>query len=151
MKIFLSLAGPFQIHRRFLILLLFLSAIAFQPSCESEKGVESQQSSKEVPSPQRLIGRWLRPDGGYVLEIRSVHSDGAVEAAYFNPRPINVAEAKAEENQGRLKLVVILRDTGYPGSYYDLTYDSSHDQMIGDYYQATMGAVFDVQFVRMTE
>ena len=42
----------------------------------------------------RLKGRWLRPDGGYVLEIRDVDAGGTIEAAYLNPRPINVARAK---------------------------------------------------------
>ena len=39
---------------------------------------------------QKLIGRWLRPDGGYILEISHISSDRKMEAAYFNPRPINV-------------------------------------------------------------
>ena len=29
----------------------------------------------------RLAGRWQRPDGGYVIEIRSVADSGAMEAA----------------------------------------------------------------------
>src|SRR5262245_48220081 len=31
------------------------------------------------PEFQKLKGRWLRPDGGYVLEIRSIDSTGAVD------------------------------------------------------------------------
>lgn len=134
-----------------MVLLSSIGALGSQFSCTNSNEVQTEQSSEITSSPQRLTGRWLRPDGGYVLEIRRVHSDGQVEATYLNPRPINVAEAKIEEKQGKLKLLVILRDEGYPGSYYDLLYDPSHDQLIGDYYQATMGEVFTVQFVRLSE
>ena len=134
-----------------LILLSSIGALGSQFSCKNNSETKTVQSSEITTNPQRLTGRWLRPDGGYVLEIQKVHSDGQVEAAYLNPRPINVAEAKVEEKQGKLNLLVILRDEGYPGSYYDLLYDPSHDQLIGDYYQATIGQVFTVQFVRLPE
>ena len=67
-----------------------------------------------------LIGRWLRPDGGYVLEIREAAADGKLEAYYFNPRPINVHRAEASRVNADLKLVVELKDAGYPGSTYAL-------------------------------
>jgi hypothetical protein len=41
---------------------------------------------------QKLKGRWQRPDGGYIMEIKSVASDGAMDAAYFNPKSIHVPE-----------------------------------------------------------
>ena len=37
-----------------------------------------------------LNGRWLRPDGGYVLDIR-VDTTGKIDAIYLNPKPINIA------------------------------------------------------------
>ena len=43
----------------------------------------------------KLSGRWLRPDGGYVLEIRSADASGKIDAAYLNPRPISIAKAEA--------------------------------------------------------
>ena len=42
-----------------------------------------------------LNGRWLRPDGGYILEIKAVDASGKIDAAYFNPKPINIAKAEA--------------------------------------------------------
>jgi hypothetical protein len=42
-----------------------------------------------------LSGRWLRPDGGYILDIRHVDARGKMDAAYLNPRPIPVARAEA--------------------------------------------------------
>ena len=34
-------------------------------------------------------------DGGYVIEIRSIRARGKLDAAYLNPRPINVSQATA--------------------------------------------------------
>jgi hypothetical protein len=96
----------------------------------------------------RLKGRWLRPDGGYVLEIRDVDAGGTIEAAYLNPRPINVARAEATRDGSTLKILVELRAPGYPGSTYTLTYDPKSDQLGGVYYQAAMQQRFDVSFVR---
>ena len=60
----------------------------------------------------RLNGRWLRPDGGYVLEIRGVDAGGTIDAAYLNPRPINVARAEATRDGSTLKILVELRAPG---------------------------------------
>src|SRR5262245_61247374 len=40
---------------------------------------------------QILHGRWLRPDGGYILDIREVGPSGSIDAVYLNPRPITIA------------------------------------------------------------
>ena len=95
-----------------------------------------------------LIGRWQRTDGGYIIDIRRVAADGAMEAAYFNPRPINVSQAKASVFREHLKVEVELRDTGYPGSSYTLLYDPDKDALLGFYYQAVQKQNFDVVFVR---
>ena len=34
-----------------------------------------------------LNGRWLRPDGGYIFEIRAVDASGKIDAVYLNPKP----------------------------------------------------------------
>ena len=102
-------------------------------------------------SPNRLIGRWLRPDGGYVLELRSVDTNGMVSASYLNPNPINVERAEAITENGRLKLTVLLRDTGYPGCIYTLFYDEKSDELTGRYYQAAMRESYDIGFTRIKE
>jgi hypothetical protein len=96
----------------------------------------------------RLVGRWLRPDGGYVLDIRNISSGGRMQAAYFNPRPINVSQAEISRKNGGLEVFVELRDTGYPGSTYTLVYDPQQDMLSGIYYQASIGQSFEVIFVR---
>lgn len=100
------------------------------------------------PEFQKLIGKWLRPDGGYILEIRSVTSDGKLEAGYFNPRPINVSKAQATREGDQTKVFVELRDVNYPGSTYTLLYVPQNDQLSGTYYQALQQQRFEVVFVR---
>lgn len=96
-----------------------------------------------------LKGRWQRPDGGYVLEIRAVDASGKIDAAYLNPKPINIAKAEATRDGSTLKVLVELRAPNYPGSTYTLTYDPQQDQLRGIYFQAVQQQNFNVNFVRM--
>ena len=102
----------------------------------------------EAPGFERLVGRWLRPDGGYILEIRSISSEGVVDATYLNPRPIRVARAEASRMGDGMTLFVELRDVNYPGSTYRLLYDRGRDMLAGSYFQALQQQTFDVEFVR---
>lgn len=97
---------------------------------------------------ERLVGRWLRPDGGYILEIRSVALDGKLDAGYFNPNPIYVARAEWQSKDSKLIIFVELRDVNYPGSTYTLEYLEAEDRMVGTYFQAVERVSFDVEFVR---
>lgn len=97
---------------------------------------------------QRLAGRWLRPDGGYVLELRDIKKDGSLKAAYFNPRSINVSRADLQRKEGKITLMVELRDVNYPGSIYNLRYDPENDRLKGTYFQAVQKETYDVEFVR---
>ena len=96
-----------------------------------------------------LAGRWQRPDGGYVLEIANIASDGRVQAAYFNPQPIQVSTAQAEWWQGAAQLFVEFDDVNYRGSTYQLIYEPERDILFGSYFQAAMGQTFEVVFVRL--
>ena len=98
---------------------------------------------------EKLEGRWRRTDGGYVLDIRKVRPDGAMDAAYLNPRPINVSKAQATRDGATVRVFVELRAPNYPGSTYTLTYDSKRDELYGVYYQAVEGRSFDVVFARI--
>ena len=98
-----------------------------------------------------LVGRWVRPDGGYIIHVRSFESDGRVAAGYFNPRQIRVAEARASRWKGLLKLFIKLQDKGYPGSTYTLYYYAEKDALAGFYYQAAMDRTYEVVFVRKSE
>jgi hypothetical protein len=101
------------------------------------------------PELQKLIGKWQRPDGGYVIEIKGVDADGKLDAAYFNPKPIHVARAQAAMDGTSLKMFIELRDVNYPGSTYTLVYGPGGDYFTGIYYQALQQQSFEVNFVRM--
>jgi len=98
---------------------------------------------------EKLQGKWVRTDGGYVLEIKKVAADGKMDAAYLNPNPINVSKAEAKSEAGQTKVFVELRDRLYPGSYYTLTYDRGKNQLAGVYNHLGIHQQFDVIFVRM--
>jgi hypothetical protein len=117
---------------------------------QTELGPARSPSAVAAPKVdlQRLVGDWVRPDGGYVISIRRVAPDGHVEAAYLNPRPINVSRAEASVAGDAAKLFIELRDAGYPGSTYELVLDSRGDLLAGVYFQAAMGQQFDVVFMK---
>ena len=97
---------------------------------------------------KRLVGRWLRPDGGYILVIKDVYANGRIDANYLNPNPINVSEARLSIDSGKVNVFVELRDKGYPGSYYTLIYDPDVDHLVGVYHHLGIRQNFDVFFVR---
>ena len=98
---------------------------------------------------KELIGRWIRNDGGYVIEIKSIDAEGKMEAGYYNPRPIYVSVAKVTRESNGIKIFIELRDVGYPGSTYTLNYSPAEDSLVGFYYQAAMQQNFDVVFARV--
>jgi hypothetical protein len=72
-----------------------------------------------------------------------------MNAAYFNPQPINVAKAEALQGGGTVSVFIELRDVNYPGSTYNLTYDPANDSLKGIYFQAAIKQTFDVYFIRL--
>ena len=127
------------------ILLVVWLLLPWPASAESEK----DGTAKPVQTDHgRIAGKWLRPDGGYVLELSDVKPEGKLKAAYFNPRPINVAKAEWRSVDDRIQVFVELRDVNYPGSTYTLIYDPEQDRLNGYYYQAVQKVTFDVVFVR---
>ncbi len=90
----------------------------------------------------------MRPDGGYILEIRSASPDGKLDVGYFNPKSIHVGRAEWVEKDGKLYVMAELQDVNYPGSIYGLEYQVSTDHLVGTYYQAVEKNTYDVEFVR---
>ena len=93
-----------------------------------------------------IIGEWVRPDGGYTFRIRDVNPDCSVDAGYFNPGKINIAEANVSFWKGFVKLFIKLQDKGYPGSTYTRYYYPEKDALAGFYYQAAIGQTYEVVF-----
>ena len=99
----------------------------------------------------KMLGRWLRSDGTYVLELRGADGSGIVQAAYFNPKSINVSRAIWMRSAEGLQVVVELYDVGYPGATYLLSHDVKTDTLVGKYNQPQMGQTFDIDFVRQAK
>ena len=114
----------------------------------STQPAASVPQKKGSPDFDRLVGNWVRPDGGYVIEITKIYPDGKVDAAYFNPRPIDVSRSNVSEEDGIIELFIELQGQGYPGSTYTLTYNPAYDAMVGIYFQAVIQQPFDVIFQR---
>ena len=137
-------------------LLLTLTAMALVVSCG--KPADSPQTAGAPASApaaatasdyQPLVGRWARTDGDYMIEIKNITADGKAEAGYFNPRPINVARAEASRDGGVLRLFMELRDSGYPGCLYKLTFDKAASRLTGTYFQAAQNETYEVMFEKM--
>lgn len=140
-----------------LALITAVILFAFLSACED--GGEKEQTSeiKETKPKERyvppeetgdLIGKWVRPDGGYSLQIVGF-KDSTVDAAYFNPNPINVSETQWKIQDGYVYLYVLFDDVGYEGSYYSLGYLPEKDILMGFYYQAALKQKFEVYFERV--
>ena len=109
---------------------------------------ESKKAPKQTDF-QKLEGKWVRPDGGYILELQDIKKDGSLKASYFNPRPIKVFSSGWNRKDGKITLFVELRDVNYPGSKYNLQYDTQSDSLKGTYFQAVEKQTFIVEFVRV--
>ena len=106
------------------------------------------EESKGFSAAKQLEGRWVRQDGGYILDLQNIRPDGKMKAFYFNPRNINVHEASWKFEDNRLILYVELRDVNYPGSNYTLMYRVANDVLWGSYYQAVQKQTLKVHFMR---
>lgn len=95
-----------------------------------------------------LPGRWVRPDGGYVINIKGVDASGKLDASYANPNPLPFSRAEATRDGNTIKLFFELRAGGYNGSTYTLTYDPASDTLKGVYFQAIAQQKFDIYFMR---
>ena len=131
---------PFLSSIKWFLCAAALTAILFLPACAADPA---------GPSPSMIMGRWLRPDGGYILELSDPGPDGHLKAAYFNPRPIHVARAAWKYQEGYLGVFIELRAPNYPGSTYTLAFDQAGDRLVGIYFQAAMQQKFEVQFERI--
>ncbi len=99
----------------------------------------------------KLIGKWLRSDGSYTIEVFSVKEDGKMDAGYFNPNPIHVEISEWKIADNILYMRIVLKDINYPGSTYTMMYNVEKDLLTGNYFQAVEGVNYDVEFRRNIE
>ena len=127
------------------------STAAAAPSVGSPTNDTSKSPARAVPDAVRkVVGRWVRSDGGYSLDLRNPDISGVIEASYYNPKSIRVSRSIWMQGGPGLQIMVELNDVGYPGATYVLTYDPTTDQLAGKYNQPQMQQSFDVEFVRQT-
>ena len=149
----------FSSSLRFLPLLGAVALLGLMVSCGSKTETPAPTPvpqtnaapSAAAVSPElaKLVGKWQRPDGGYIVDIRGVDPSGKLDVGYFNPNPINVSRAVAWRDKGATKVVIELRDVNYPGSTYTLELNPQTDQLFGQYFQATLRETFEVVFARL--
>lgn len=131
------------------VILATVIFLLMQSSGTSDKSPDQPSHPVEI-DPEKMAGRWLRPDGGYILEISQVSDNGLLDAAYYNPKSINVSIAKWNWTGSHLQIYIEFDDENYWGSYYNLEYFAKQDRLIGNYYQAVIRQNFDVQFIRQS-
>ena len=124
---------------------------ASMPDGQAQQSPMITPSSTELASQalfKALPGRWVRVEGGYVITIKAVETDGRLDASYANPRPLQFYTAIATNESGVPKLFFELRAGGYGGSTYTLSYDAASDRLMGVYDQVVVHQKFNVVFVR---
>ena len=131
-----------------LYLSLFTVAIGTVPATAVAQVVPKAAIQSESAF-SALPGRWVRPDGGYVINIKTVDASGKLDAAYANPNPLSFARAEATREGKVITLFFELRAAGYNGSTYTLTYDPAADVLKGVYFQAVAQQKFEVYFTRI--
>ena len=103
-----------------------------------------------APTADKLVGRWLRSDANYTIEIASVGPDGKLDARYLNPSgPIHVSRAETATQDGKLLMAIELTDKNYPGNFYALVYDPGSDSLAGVYNHLGLNQQFEVTFSRV--
>jgi len=130
-----------------LLLCGHIGAAIAQPTSPAGPGAPPPVAA-EKSSFDALKGTWLRPDGGYIIAIRSVGANWQIDAMYFNPNQLPFSKAQATLDGAKLRVALELRAGGYDGSTYDLVYDPATNRLTGTYYQAVAKQNFEVFFVR---
>ena len=131
---------------------LVLCAVACLGACQRADAPVASAPAKATAAASafdKLLGRWARSDGDYTLELRAVDAAGKLTAGYLNPSVINVEKAEASNENGQLKVFVVLRDINYPGCTYKLAYDAQRDVLLGVYFQAALQESYEVDFTRL--
>ncbi len=113
---------------------------------EAPLATKSDAPVQMISAFDRIKGKWVRSDGGYVLEFKKLKDNNELDVAYFNPNPIHVGKARMYEERGFTKVFVELQDVNYPGSRYTLILNVDKNQLVGNYFQATQQVDYEVAF-----
>lgn len=126
-------------------ILLLLAILIFIPVVWffflNKKGGEETVSNK-------LTGKWLRDDGKYTLEIKSVNDNGTLSVAYFNPKPIELGRTEWMMHKNKLHVLVELKGP-YILSNYQLVYDEETKRLVGTFFQTLEQETYSIYFERV--
>lgn len=120
-----------------------------EKSNEATPAVKAAATVPLTAAFEKIKGKWVRGDGGYVLEFKQLLPNNTLDVAYFNPSPIHVGKARIYEERGFTKVFVELQDVNYPGSRYTLILNTDKNQLVGNYFQATQQVDYEVAFDKM--
>ena len=152
-----SVKIPFKDKSLFIvtaIAILVLATYLLWPSPENIQAEIVSSPPPVVTSPVssadniKLVGRWQRSDGGYIIELKNPTPEGLIDASYFNPSPIHVGKSAWQNKAGKLMVMIELQDQNYPGSIYTLEYQPQGDRLTGIYFQAVEKVSYNVEFTR---
>lgn len=130
---------------RLLPLILFIWVLS---SCGNPQKQNNEAKYISDTKLTAVLGKWIRSDGDYTLEINNLKTDSTLDVTYLNPEPINISETQWKTEEGHFYFFVKFDDEGYPGSYYSLGYISEEDKLYGFYFQALQQQQYDVVFDR---
>jgi len=94
---------------------------------------------------EKLTGKWLRSDGDYTLEIKAVNENGTLNAAYFNPKQIELGRTEWMMYKNKLHVLVELKGP-YVLSNYQLVYDEETKRLHGTFFQAVEQETYSIYF-----
>lgn len=143
----------FRSNRRGAIGAVVLAGLALAAPLRADEtttspAVNEQPAGDTRPALDVLVGRWVRPDGGYTVTIARVAADGQLDASYANPRPLPFSKAEASRDGDTIRVFLELTAGGYAGSTYTLTWNPQRDVLEGVYYQAVAKQKYDIFFER---
>src|SRR4051794_32407610 len=96
------------------LLIFAIAAVLVSNSKSKSTTKKSLGASSAVPqaalssAEKQLVGHWLRPDGGYVIEIREAKPDGQLDASYFNPSIVNISRADWKRDESGMQISIEL-------------------------------------------
>lgn len=99
----------------------------------------------DVAVSEKLTGKWLRSDGVYTLEIKSVNENGMLDVTYFNPNPVELGRTEWIIQKNVLHVLIELQGP-YEKSNYQLVYDEKKKTLYGTFYQAVAQETYKVDF-----
>jgi len=130
-----------------LVIILSIAFIGFAFGFILDKTKEIKPNTD--PDKNLLLGEWSKVGTPYLIKITGALEDGKLAVDYFNPKKIEIEKANWLKRGTLLSVYIELQDPDYPGSNFKLNYIPERDVLVGDYFDASEGIFYPVEFVRI--